>query len=391
MHKLRIGGKKLHNHLFVTISILLILIGVASFVLLQNATKLKGLEKNRFLLYILSNELKESSEDLTKYCRNYVVTGDSAWEQKYWELLDIRNGIKPRANGRTIALRDSLLKLGIVKEEFEKLSLAEKNSDDLVWSEKVAFNAVKGLFADSSKRFTIKAKPNTLLAQEMVFNKKYHNFKESIMQPITEFSTMLDKRTSLEIQKQNSKNILLLVLIGLIILVTLTLSFYAIIILRKENIGKIQELQKSNETIKANEGNLLQQNEEIKTLLDNLKEVNTKLGELNATKDKFFSIIAHDLKSPFNTLLNFNSLLIENLAECSSNKTQQLAQMMYDSASHTYKLLENLLEWAKIQTGRIEPKFVNIKPSKLITEIKLLIEPLANNKKIICISANVPE
>lgn len=382
MYKFRIGRRKFHNRLFVTISILLILIGVFSFVLLKNSIELKGLEKNRYLLYTLSNDLKEGSEDLTKYCRNYVTTGDSIWEQKYWELLDIRNGVKPRANGRTIALRDSLLKLGIVKEEFEKLSLAEKNSNDLVKVERVAFNAMKGIFIDTLDNVTIRSKPDTLFAQEIVFNKNYHLIKESIMLPISEFSTMLDKRTSFEVEKQNSANIVLLVLIGVIILITLLLSFYAIIVLRKDIISQISELQKSNKTIKANEGNLLQQNEEINTLLDNLKEVNSKLEDLNATKDKFFSIIAHDLKSPFNTLINFNSLLIENLAESNSQETQQLAQMMYNSANHTYKLLENLLEWAKIQTGKIEPKFVNTNPSKLIAEIRLLIEPVADNKNI---------
>lgn len=382
MHEIRYERRRLHNHLFVAISILLILIGLVSFALLKSAKKLKELEKNRFLLYILSNELKESSEELTKYCRNYVLTGDSVWEQKYWELLDVRNGIKPRANGRTIALRDSLLKLGIVEEEFEKLSLAEKNSNDLVRIEQIAFDATKGVFPDTLKEIPINAKLDTLFAQKILFNENYHNIKKSIMQPISEFSAMLDKRTSLEVEIQNSKNILLLVLIGLTLIITLTLSFYAIIILRKEIINQIFKLQKTNQVISANEEDLLQQNEEITTLFDNLKQANTKLAELNATKDKFFSIIAHDLKSPFSTLLNFNSLLIENLGESNSKETLQLAKSMNKSVTRTYRLLENLLVWANIQTGKIESKIISIKPSKLISEIKHLIEPLAKNKNI---------
>lgn len=382
MHEIRIERRRLHNHLFLAISILLILIGFVSVSLLKSAKKLKELEKNRFLLYALSNELKESSEELTKYCRNYVLTGDSVWEQKYWRLLDIRNGKMPRADGRTIALKDSLLKLGIVKEEFEKLSLAEKNSNDLVRIEKVAFDATKGVFVDTLNNTSIHAKQDTLFARKILFDENYHNIKKSIMQPISDFSTMLDKRTSLEVEKQNSKNELLIGLIGLIILLTFILSFYAIIILRKQIMNQIAELQKTNQVISANEEDLLQQNEEITTLFDNLKEANTKLAELNATKDKFFSIIAHDLKSPFNTLLNFNSLLIDNLGQSNSTETLQLAKSMNKTVTRTYKLLENLLVWANIQTGKIEPMFISITPSKLVNEIKHLIEPLAKNKNM---------
>jgi len=340
------------------------------------------LENTRHKLYALSTELKESSEDLTKYCRTYALTGDSIWERKFWEVLDIRNGKKPRPDGNTITLHDSLIKLGITDDELEKLSLAEKRSNQLVWTEKVAFNAMKGLFLDASNEFTNKAKPDTLLARRVMFDKKYHDDKESIIQPILEFRLLLDKRITFAIEKQIAEINFLLILIVTVILTISSLSFYAIVILRIRIAKQVSDLQESNKIIRGNEEDLMQQNEEISALLQNLNEKNIELIELNATKDKFFSIIAHDLKNPFSLVLNFNELLIKGFDDCSPKEIKQLAQMTHDSAKQAYNLLENLLTWARIQTGKISPVSVKIRLSELINEIKNLYEPLVNSKNL---------
>jgi len=117
--------------------------------------------------------------------------------------------------------------------------------------------------------------------------------------------------------------------------------------------------------------------------VDELKTLQIKLQELNVTKDKFFLIIAHDLKNPFNTLLGFSELLVKNAAKYSPEKVEHFAQTMNSSAKSAYQLLENLLEWSRIQTGKIEPKFVKVKVSDLIYETKLLGEPNAKSKNIV--------
>jgi len=122
--------------------------------------------------------------------------------------------------------------------------------------------------------------------------------------------------------------------------------------------------------------------------VDELKTLQIKLQELNATKDKFFSIIAHDLKNPFNTLLGFSDLLVRNASKYSPDKIEQFAKTMNNSAKNAYQLLENLLEWSRIQTGIIEPKLEKIKPSDLIYEVTLLSEPIAKSKNIILTSEN---
>lgn len=84
-----------------------------------------------------------------------------------------------------------------------------------------------------------------------------------------------------------------------------------------------------------------------------LKESEEKLRELNATKDKFFSIIAHDLKNPFNSLIGLNEVLISNIESYDKDRIKELLEVIYLSAQKAYKLVENLLEWSRAQTGRI--------------------------------------
>jgi len=100
-----------------------------------------------------------------------------------------------------------------------------------------------------------------------------------------------------------------------------------------------------------------------------------RLSNLNATKDKFFSIIAHDLKSPFNSIMGFSELLVEQMREKDYDSIEKYADIIYNSSQRALKLLSNLLEWARIQTGKIEynPEYVEI-VSLINTEIDLLMD-----------------
>jgi len=82
-----------------------------------------------------------------------------------------------------------------------------------------------------------------------------------------------------------------------------------------------------------------------------IKDNELKLIELNTTKDKFFSLIAHDLRGPFNGLLGFTKLLENKLPTLDPEQIQKIAKTMRKSATNLYNLLENLLEWSKMQQG----------------------------------------
>ena len=93
------------------------------------------------------------------------------------------------------------------------------------------------------------------------------------------------------------------------------------------------------------------------------QQLNKNLKELNATKDRFFSIIAHDLKSPFNLILGYSELLLENFHEYSDEIKYEQVQIISNTTKNSFNLLENLLTWSRSQTGRIKynPEKIDIK------------------------------
>ncbi len=98
---------------------------------------------------------------------------------------------------------------------------------------------------------------------------------------------------------------------------------------------------------------LIQDISERKKAEQEIKFKNEKLSELNATKDRFFSIIAHDLKNPFNSILGFSELLKDEAHNLDIDSIIQYSGIIHSSAQHTYDLLESLLKWARMQQGRI--------------------------------------
>lgn len=82
-----------------------------------------------------------------------------------------------------------------------------------------------------------------------------------------------------------------------------------------------------------------------------LKISETRLKELNATKDKFFNIVAHDLKNPFTSLLGSSELLFESINHLGKEKIKELAVILNNSAKSGYAILQNLLDWSRSQTG----------------------------------------
>jgi signal transduction histidine kinase len=112
------------------------------------------------------------------------------------------------------------------------------------------------------------------------------------------------------------------------------------------------------------------------------EESEIQLGELNATKDKFFSIIAHDLKSPFNSMLGFSEILNENFDEYDTQKQKKFISLIYQELQGTYKLLENLLYWSRSQRGTIDFKPKKLNLYLLVSETTELLIQLAKNKSI---------
>ncbi len=135
-----------------------------------------------------------------------------------------------------------------------------------------------------------------------------------------------------------------------------------------ELFGKMIDLKKAKKTISI-------QKEEIEVHREKLKA-------LNASKDKFFSIIAHDLRNPIAGFLNLTEVLSNNFEVFSENESKEFIDVMNQASKQLYNLLENLLQWSGAQTGSISfnPKTVLVKSMFENTIDNLMIN--IENKKI---------
>jgi methyl-accepting chemotaxis protein len=180
---------------------------------------------NRYQSYLLADELRQSSDDLTRLARTYVVTGDAKWEEQYMAVLDIRNGKKPRPqeysriywdflaakpekprpDGIATPLQGLMTEAGFTEAEFALLREAQANSDGLVDLEVVAMNAVKGLFRGNGKEFTERKAPDLDLARKLLHSPEYHVYKSQIMAPVDKFFAALDQRTRTEVDRADER------------------------------------------------------------------------------------------------------------------------------------------------------------------------------------------
>jgi len=124
--------------------------------------------------------------------------------------------------------------------------------------------------------------------------------------------------------------------------------------------------------------------------LELINQKNKDLQIINGEKDKFFSIIAHDLRSPFSGFLGLTESLAKRLPNMTLNEIQQITSLMRNAAAHLFRLLGNLLEWSLMQRGLtafIPKKFLL---SKKIAESVDLVNLVANQKEI-SIDYQIPE
>jgi len=113
-----------------------------------------------------------------------------------------------------------------------------------------------------------------------------------------------------------------------------------------------------------------------------LRKSEAELREINAAKDKFFSIISHDLKSPFNSIIGLSNLLVEQIQGKNVEGIEEYASIIQKSSMQVFDLLVNLLEWSRSQTGRMEfsPEYVEM--VALINEVIELLSDSAHQKSI---------
>ena len=208
---------------------LIVLVGISAYLLKSlyiGQENLISAGELRYESYLLADQLRQSSDDLTRLVRTYAATGNLKVEQQFWDVLAIRNGEKPRPvhyeriywdfmtvenpqppfeDGEAISLERLMMQAGFTEQDFEFLVLSRKRSDKLVELEETVMNAMKGKFKDEQGNFTITGEPDSQKAIQILFGKEYHQAKLSIMQPINEFYESIDNRTQQNITRISSQ------------------------------------------------------------------------------------------------------------------------------------------------------------------------------------------
>ena len=149
------------------------------------------------------------------------------------------------------------------------------------------------------------------------------------------------------------------------------------------------ELKQSQDTIEEQKAKLKLQNSKIlnhsrmvENLNQELNQKNKMLEEIIKTKDKFFSIISHDLKSPLGNILSFTDLFLSGFNKFSKEKNFEIVQELKKSTLTSTKLLENLMQWARSQTGSLKRKPEKIPVYQEIIKTFELLEESAKLKNI---------
>lgn len=318
----------------------------------------------RYQSYQSADELRQSSDDLTRLGRTYVVTGDDKYEKMYMDILDIRNGKKPRPenyhtiywdlvlnygdkpkpNGATIPLQQIMVDLGFSDEEFRFIKEAQLNSDALVNMEVRAMNAVKGLYPDQYGNYTVKKEPDFDMAIQLLHSAEYHAEKAKIMAPIDKFFNTLEQRTQNQLVEA-ARNVINTVLLGNVILVVVfVISVIGYVVVNRKVVQPIDQMANILKEVDVNSDLTLRVDDKS----------NNELGVIGTTINKVLTSYAQTIRKidQVNTTISNISEAIQSITNKNITMSGQQNQEMEMAATAMEEMTAALECVAKHQYGR---------------------------------------
>ena len=376
----------------------------------QKATiKLEDAYNMQYKSLILADELRQSSDDLTRMARTYVITGNSMFEEQYKTVLAIRNGELPRPkryngifwdfltlennkillDGEKIPLRELMIQANFPESELNLLFISQKESDDLTNLEHKAMNAIKGIFQDENGNYTIKAKPDFALARELMHSNAYHLAKIRIMEPLDRFYKAFETRTKQKVDEAKSSvkeqefNVNVIVLFSIILFL---MSFFIILFrivypidllrigmlkLSKNDMSVEIEKNKFDDEVgdmigavqifKENTEKLILSEHQVKLAMEEAKNA-------NQAKSIFLARMSHELRTPLNAILGFANILKKSMN--ANIQEKENLNIIKKSGEHLLNIINEILELSKIEAGKIEINPKNFDFFELIKEIE---------------------
>ncbi|MDA0127668.1 methyl-accepting chemotaxis protein [Vibrio sp. MarTm2] len=388
-----------------TMKLVFVVIGLGIIISVVTVLQLNGLlqqvdtmAKVRYQSYQAADELRQSSDDLTRLGRTYVLTGDETYEKMYMDILAIRNGDKPRPqnyhtiywdlvlnygekpkpDGKRVSLQAMMEALGFSDKEFRLLKEAQGNSDALVNMEVRAMNAVKGLYPDASGNYTKRGEPDLAMAAQLLHSKQYHQEKAKIMAPIDEFFTALEARTSSQFNNA-AQDVRTTVLIGNISLIAVfVIAIVGYVIVNRKVVKPIDDMAKvlkqvdmdSDLTLRVEDGS---RNElgvigtTINKVLVSYATTITKINQVNSTISQISEAIQGitqrniTMANQQNQEMEMAATAMEEMTAALSNVAQStnMAEEYAGSAEKEASTSKQVFDKTTSEFGQLEGEFLN--------------------------------
>lgn len=287
--------------------------------------------------HVVALDIRQSLNDQAGIAESYNNIGVLYYQQQNYEraIDNLQLGLA--------AARDSQDQ-NQERKSYDFISQCYKQLDDFknALSFKESFVAINDLIETEKREQNLQETQNRYVISK----------KESQIEKLESIRSLREK----EINEQKKFRNFLFAIIGLAVVIAI-LVLYLYMVKRRSN----KVLQEAHAKV---------------------NQQNVELQDLNAMKDKFFSIISHDLKGPLNSLTSFSGLLINHTDSLSKEEIRMLAQDLDKSLKNLFALLQNLLEWSRSQTGNIDFKPEVFDLGMLLEENRELLNTQTQNKKI---------
>ncbi|MGR9108035.1 MAG: response regulator [Gammaproteobacteria bacterium] len=385
-------------------------------------TRLKIIEtsERRHQSYKLADELRQSSDDLTRMARTYVVTSDPIYERFFNDILAIRNGEQPRpehydriywdfvtarrkrppATGTALPIEARMREMHFSATELGLLSEARRRSDALTDLESTAMGAVKGIFRDERGAFTRNGTPDLTMARELMFGPAYFQAKSHIMEPVDAFFAHLEVRTQGEVQAMAGEarffdRIALGILIAGVIF-----TFAAYFVVKRRFIAPLYAMVEHTSQVCHGDYSkrlAVSREDELGLLSQAFNRMTAAIGqdierrerheqalakaqcaaeEANKAKSTFLANMSHELRTPLNAIIGYSEMLRDDAEDRGEEQLVSDLGKIRDAGRHLLTLINDVLDLSKIEARKMELRLERFEVSMLLNEVVATVSPL---------------